>query len=183
MKLTSIQTFIVLFVLFFTFSVNAQIDTKSTVNSSEDSVIYIQPKQLLADLAMITPPAGFVVSDRFNGYLHLQAGSAIIMTYIENANYIKICEGMTDEFFAKNNIVKVSDTAIESDYKVKGHMYKFSFLLNNVEYIRYMVYSGDLNNTLWLNITYPKQLEELVETELLKSIQSINLKPNSNDGK
>ena len=38
-----------------------------------------------------------------------------------------------------------------------------------------MVYVGDLNQTLWLAVTYPKMGEELVEGEILKCIQTINL--------
>jgi hypothetical protein len=36
-----------------------------------------------------------------------------------------------------------------------------------------MVFSGDLNHTLWLNITYPEMFEPVIEKELQGIFQSI----------
>jgi hypothetical protein len=125
---------------------------------------------------LITPPEGFEPTDLFNGYMHSQASSGIIMTMIENANYIKLSEGMTEEFFRKNDLEFISKKDFVSDNGINGVQYKFSFVTSEIPFIRYMVYAGDLNNTLWLNITYPAKLEGLVEGEILNAIQSIKLK-------
>ena len=71
----------------------------------------------------------------------------------------------------------ISKEKFVSDHGVKGIQYKFWFELEGNKYVRYMVYAGDLSTTLWLNITYPKMLEELVEMEILKSIKTITLNP------
>ncbi len=126
---------------------------------------------------MLVPPTGFVVSDRFNGYIHYQAGAAIIMSMIENTNFLNIEKGMTDEFFKANQLTLIEKRNLETNIGTKGLVYKFSFVLKEKIYIRYFVYAGDLNNTLWLAITYPRDLETLVDSEILKSIQTININP------
>jgi hypothetical protein len=39
-----------------------------------------------------------------------------------------------------------------------------------------MIFSGDINNTLWLNITYPQMFEPIIEKEISGIIQSIKAK-------
>lgn len=126
---------------------------------------------------MITAPAGFEVSKSFNGYIHFQNGCAIYMTMIENANYLRLNEGMTEDFYTKNKLTKISETEFVSDNGVKGIYYKCKFTLDEMDFTRYIVYAGDLNNTLWLNVTYPVLVEGLMEDEILKTIQTINLNP------
>lgn len=142
-----------------------------------DSMKVVVPETVQAELTMIEPPATFKPSDAFNGYMSIENSSAIIMTKIKNANYLKIAEGMNDEFFAKNKLNFISKDSFVSEHGVKGITYKFWFELEGNRYTRYMVYAGDLSTTLWLNITYPEMLQELVEMEILKSIKTINLNP------
>lgn len=144
---------------------------------NQDSLKVVVPKEVIADLNMIEPPATFNPSDAFNGYLSIENSSAIILTQINNSNYLKIAEGMNDEFYAKNKLNFISKDSFVSDNGVKGVIFKLWFELKGDKYIRYMVYAGDLSTTLWLNITYPQMLEELVEMEILKSIQTITLNP------
>lgn len=168
-----------LLMLFFSFSLIAQEDSNtesSNVEHNDDSLAVILPEKVVTSLSLIIPPEGFKPTDKFNGYLHSEASSGIIMTMIENANYLKISEGMTDEFFAKNSLTFVEKQDFVSDNQVHGVYYKFTFVTSDTPFTRYMVYAGDLNKTLWLNITYPTKLEHLIENELLKSIQSITLK-------
>jgi hypothetical protein len=99
------------------------------------------------------------------------------MTLIEKVNYLKLAEGMTTEYWERNKLTLISESKLKTDNGYSGIAYKCSFVLEGKDFIRYMIYVGDLNNTLWLNITYPELAEDLVEKEVLKSIQSINLNP------
>ncbi len=176
MKLKLFNGLVLMFLFSTQFAAFSQNDTVT-----EKAIKYAQPEVAQAELSMLTPPEGFVVSESFNGYIHYQASSAIIMTLVMDASYLNIMKGMTEEFFEKNKLTKISDSKIVTDNGTKGISYKFSFDLSGQEFIRYMVYVGDLNQTLWLNITYPKHVEELVEGEILRSIQTINLKPNRDE--
>lgn len=169
-----------LILLLLAFSSIAQQETNSTEHT-EDSLAVVVPEQKNADLKMITPPEGFEETDKFNGYIHYQAGTAIIMTMIENANYLNFDKGMTDEYFAQKQMTVVKREEFKSNNNVGGIMYKCSFRLQEMDFIRYFVYAGDLNQTLWLNITYPVQYEGLVEGEIRKAIMSITLNPDRNE--
>lgn len=157
----------------------AQIDTSgnSKDQNYEDSVQYSQPEMVQPSLDLIVPPESFVVSEAFNGYISYENSTAIIMTQINNANYLKIAEGMNDDFYKANKLNFISKESFTSNNGVKGVMFKLWFELKGDKYIRYMVYAGDLSKTLWLNITYPQMLEELIELEILESVESIKLKP------
>ena len=147
----------------------------------EEEIQYTVPEGFSADLNMITPPEGFELSEQFNGYIHFKTGTAIIMTLIKDATYLMIAKGMTEEFYEANKLTLISERKVTTENGTKGLDYKFSFVLQEVDFIRHMVYVGDLNQTLWLAITYPKMAEELVEDEILKCIQSINLNPVSDE--
>lgn len=157
----------------------SQVDTQRNADNQnyQDSVQYVEPQMVDPDLDMIVPPKSFVVSDAFNGYISFENSSAIIMTQINNSNYLKIAEGMNESFYKANNLNFISKEKFTSDNGVKGVMFKLWFELKGDKYIRYMVYSGDLEKTLWLNITYPQMLEELIEMEILESLKTINLNP------
>ncbi|MDG1429084.1 MAG: hypothetical protein P8M19_06130 [Crocinitomicaceae bacterium] len=147
----------------------------------KDSLVVVKPVESKADLNLIIAPEGFEPTDKFNGYLHAQASSGIIMTMIENANYFKIAEGMTDDFFRANKLTLVNKKEFTSDNSVTGVQYKCSFITNDTPFIRYIVFAGDLNKTLWLNITYPSEIETIVEPEIVKSLQTITLKPSRDE--
>lgn len=145
--------------------------------SQREEMQYTEPQSLPAELSMITPPEGFELTDKFNGYIHYKTGSAIIMTLIKDATYLMLAKGMTEEFFLQNKLTLISERKVITDNGTKGIDYKFSFKIQEIDFIRHMVYVGDMNQTLWLAITYPKMAEELVEDEVLKCVQTVNLSP------
>lgn len=149
--------------------------------AQEDSLEVVIPSTEDAPINCIVPPNGFEVSDAFNGYISMPNSSAIILVQINNANYLKIAEGMNEEYCRENNFQFISSTDITSDHGVKGKIFKLGFMLEGDEWIRYMVFAGDLQKTIWMNVTYPRKLEELIEGEILKCVQTINLNPAGNE--
>lgn len=135
---------------------------------------YVVPESIDVDVSMVTPPEGFVASDAFAGYIHYQTGSAISIIMIDNVNYLKLAEGMNNDFYKDNSLSFISESKITTDDGTRGMLYKLSFVIDTNEFVRYMAYVGDLNKTLWLSITYPLMVEELVEQDLIKSVLSVN---------
>lgn len=170
-----LRCFVAIFILFTSNSLIGQTEGSGQVDDT--TARYVEPSSGPANVNMITPPATFEVSDAFNGYLSMTLGSAIIMVQIDNVTYLQVCDGMTDEFYQKNQLTYISDAAFVSDNGIKGRYYKLSFQIDGQDLIRYSVYAGDLEKTLWLNITYPKMIEEIIEDEILKTVQSITLNP------
>tara|TARA_R110002072_G_scaffold251518_2_gene410395 strand:- start:23808 stop:24356 length:549 start_codon:yes stop_codon:yes gene_type:complete len=151
----------------------SQNDSTRQNNSQTEDTIYVVPSQEKIDIAILTPPEGFVVSESFNGYIDYQNSTAIIMSLLTDVNYIKLDEGMTDEFFKANKLTFISREKVKTNEGVTGLKYTSSFILEDTEFIRQVIYIGKLTNTIWINITYPKKVQELMEQELVKSIASV----------
>jgi len=133
------------------------------------------------DLGILIPPPCFVVSTAFNGYICVSNGSALLMQMIENISYLQATKNMNDEFFKTNGFTFISVIDLIATSGVKGKVYKLTYVQKDQEYIRYMVFAGDLEKTIWLNITYPKIVEELMEIEILKCLQTLTLNPADNE--
>ncbi|NRA12885.1 MAG: hypothetical protein HRT57_13085 [Crocinitomicaceae bacterium] len=144
----------------------------------EDSLrVYVTPEKSTADLNLLTAPEGFVISEMFNGYIHYQSSTSIVMTMIDNVSYLDMEKGMTEDYFTSNDMVFVKSEKVKTDHDYGGLIYKATFTLEGQPFVRYFAYIGDLNQTLWLSITYPVKVEELIEGVILKCIKSVNLKP------
>ena len=161
-------------VLLFSFVVNSQV--QETADTKQDKSLFTTPEISEVNIDVITPPEGFEVSPAFNGYIHYQASSAVIINLINKVNFKKLAEGMNQEFFDKNKLRYISEKKIITNSGTKGIWYKFNFTTEGKDFCRYIVYAGDLNKTLWFNFTYPLKLEDLVENEILNSIQTIDLR-------
>lgn len=180
MKRFFYKRFLLMLLLFTGFTAVAQ-EERAQENAPQDSMEVVVPTSSHAPLTMMQPPASFEPEkDKFNGYLSRTTGAAIIMTLISNVNYLNLAKGMTEEWFKENGLELLEEKSIQTDAGYKGRSYKCMFKHPenpDVDMIRYQVYIGDLENTLWLSITYSPFMEELVEDEILKSIQTVNLKP------
>lgn len=141
--------------------------------SQKKDTTFLKPKTIPAKLSILTPPNGFVASDQFNGYINVNQGSVILLTMIENVSYPILEKSMTVAAFERNNVVLIKKSKIKTDSQLGGVSYKFAYKVKETELIRYMFYVGNLNKTLWVNVSYPKMIDSLIEKEILKSIQSI----------
>lgn len=153
-----------------------QTDTTNTNPVANDTISYTTPELSQPSITCFTPPDGFQVSEAFNGYIHFKTSSTILIQYISNVTYVQIAEGVDDEFFSRNNLTLISQEDFQTKDGVHGKMYTSSFTLKGDDFVRIMVYMGDLNNTLWLNITYPKMVEPLVKDLMIDSIKSVQFK-------
>ena len=89
-------------VLFFSFLIKSQ--TQNPLDSKQDRTLFTTPEITEVNIDVITPPEGFEVSPAFNGYIHYQASSAVIINLIKKVNFKKLSEGMNQEFFDKNKL-------------------------------------------------------------------------------
>jgi hypothetical protein len=63
-----------------------------------------------------------------------------------------------------------------SELGIPGKYFKSTFTTSEVLHVRYMVFCGDMNHTLWLSITFPQMFEAVVEPEILAIVKSIKMK-------
>jgi hypothetical protein len=151
------------------------------VMPKEAEPTYEIPAPVKVNLSMITPPQEFQISPSFDGYINFQSSSAIMMTLIDNVNYVKIKESVNEDWFKSNGLTKISEKDFVSENGVHGSWYKSSFSVKETDFYRYTVFAGDLKQTLMLNITFPVNMKEIVENAILLSINSINFNPTNHE--
>ena len=140
----------------------------------KDSMQYVIPKSSHASLDLYTAPEGFVVANQFNGYYNPLSQTTIVLTMVENVNYVNIKRGLNEEYYAGQRLTVVEEKEITTDSGLKGFSVKCSFELDGKQMFREMVFIGDLNKTLWLSVTYHRDMAELVSPLLVKSYQSVH---------
>lgn len=143
--------------------------------SQEDSISYTVPEYSANKIDFVKPPEGFDTTSLFNGYYCQNTSSSMVISEIDGTTYLAIKKGMTPEFFAENNLTLISEEPFLSDNAVKGVLYKTSFVIKDIEMYRYILYAGNLSKTIWINTTYPSQFEELMNEEVLRSLQTLKL--------
>lgn len=145
-----------------------------TYAQERDSVQYIEPSTVPAKLDLYKAPDGFVQGTGFNGYIHALTQTTVVLTMIENTNYINVQKAMTDDYFAKNSMNKTKEFEVTCASGLKGIGYIAEFTLQGRKMIRHMVFIGDLNKTLWLSVTYPAENNALVESALIQSYNTVS---------
>lgn len=128
-----------------------------------------------ANINAITPPIGFDTTSAFNGYLSMQNSAAIMMLQLDDSNYIRIVEAIDQDYMDRNKLILKSKEDIVTRSGSKGKGLTFSFELNGNTFIRKMVFIGNTKKTLWLNITYPMDLEELLSGPIENCIATSNI--------
>ncbi|GEM_PF-3550728 len=125
------------------------------------------------ELNLIIPPVGFDSSIYFHGYVNLDKRSAIVLREVMDfGRYEVMYTADNKSFYEKNNLTFINKTEFVSDHGIEGVYLKLSFLdKRGVEFTRFMVYSGNNNNTLVIDIVYP--IEVNFEEAMMKCIQSI----------
>lgn len=141
----------------------------------DSTQIYAEPEVVSAQLSFYTPPEGFVPSTDFEGYINVNIGGAVLMYVIDNIPYSILKASMTDEFYVENKLERISESPLKISDNIQGIVYKCSFETQGHNFIRMIVYAGDLTKTLWLNVTYPEIMDEQLYAAMMRSFQSINL--------
>lgn len=162
-------------ILVLVYSIFLSFHSIGQVHSADSSAnARVEPKAVLVDVSIMTPPEGFEVSDKFNGFISPKMGTAILLSQINGVSFVILKQAMTDTFFVQNNLTKLEVSNLITESGLKGVIYKCSFHTQNTDFIRYIVYAGDLTRTLWINATYPKIVEELMEPALMKSFKTLH---------
>lgn len=157
-----VQTRLLVCVLFLMFSLSIGLSQK-------------MPATKNANINAIIPPIGFDTTSAFNGYLSMQNSAAIMMLQLENSNYIRIVEAIDQDYMDRNKLILKSKEDIKTRSGSKGKGLTFSFELNGNTFIRKMVFIGNTKKTLWLNITYPMDLDELLSGPIENSIATADI--------
>lgn len=160
---------IILFLVGFVFSAKSQTDT------TDSAYDYVTPEVKTYSVKCITPPDGFELSEKFNGYISKTSSSTILISIIDGINFVNLQQSITPEHWETQKVVEISNEPYTTDSGLSGILYKLSFTVDGIDMFRYMLITGDLTKTLWINATYPAQFEALLSPAILTSFKSVRL--------
>lgn len=159
------------FSLFFVLFAKAQNANVSAI-LGKDTVYVDAPKTNI----QIIPPAHFVLMEQAGGFLHVGTSSSIQVQEITGTSYLMITPGLTKDYFLAQKVTLLSEEDVVNISGQKGKIYTVSFFVDNVEFERLMYFTGDYNNTIWINANYPVAVKEMLNAVLKTSLLTAKFK-------
>jgi len=163
-------------IIFFTFIV-------ISVFSQENVDTAVSAYKVPGTDVSIIPPKYFVVLPVKNTLLHPATSSTIQVNEINGVAYPLLMPKITREYIENQNAHFISKKELVTDDGKKATLFLVSFtveakdsLHTQMEFERYMFYTGNYQKTIWVNANYPVIAREVISDVLLKSLLSIKFK-------
>lgn len=130
----------------------------------------------------ISPPKNFKPVKNIRGLIHLATTTSITCTEIKGYHYTQIIEQLTPEYIASQNAILNETEEVITDNGMPGKLFTISFTVlakdstqKDTPFERVMLFTGDMENTIWLNATYPQSVKRFVAKIVRKSLLSVKL--------
>ena len=141
-----------------------------------DSVAYHVPG---TDISFL-PPKYFIVLPQKNTLLHPPTSSTIQVNEIDGTAYSMLVKNITPEYIEKQNAHFISRKDTVTDDGKKATLFLVSFtveakdsLHTQLEFERYMFFTGNYQKTIWINVNYPVIARQVIAETLLNSLLSV----------
>ncbi len=127
----------------------------------------------------IAPPKNFKLSENIRGFIHLATTTSIVCTEIKGFHFTTVVANLTDEKIAQQNALLKSVEDVTTSSGMPAKLVTISFTLtakNNQKespFERLMLFTGDMENTIWLSATYPEAVKPFVFEMVKKSLLSV----------
>lgn len=135
---------------------------------------------------VIVPPAHFKYIDAISGFIHAGTSASITIQELDNISFLQITEGLTPEYFAKQNATVLNTEDITTKSGMAGKLYTLGFTtVSNdsakkvLHYERLMLFTGDYQRTIWISANYPEFLKKVLYTVLKESLLTARFKQNN----
>lgn len=172
-KLIKFSAIVVLLSLFTVSKVNAQTSGDSSLTSPD--TIVEGSRVLISGIGVsLVPPAHFVQSDDFNGFIHLGSASTLVITREEGTPFIFYKTKKVAQNFEAQGIDFLGMEEIKGDHGTKGILYTLSFTVEEITFIRLIYITGDYNAAIIVNANYPEMAKELMHDIMLESVLSVS---------
>lgn len=151
-----------------------------------NSYLILQPSTAFPQTDVwISPPKNFKAVENIRGFIHLATTTSITCTEIKGYHYSQLSDQLTSEYIANQNAVLNSTEDIVTDNGMTGKLLIISFIIpakdslhKDIPFERLMLFTGNLETTVWINATYPQSVKHFIQI-VRKSLLSVKLN-NSN---
>ncbi len=155
---------------------------KEHFNDSDSYLVLQAPIILPQTNVWISPPKNFKPVESIRGIIHLATTTSITCTEIKGYNYTQVTGQITPEYIAGQNAVLNSTEEVTTDNGIPGKLFTISFTIpakdstqKDTPFERLMLFTGDMDNTVWLNATYPQSVKRFVYKIVRRSLLSVKL--------
>lgn len=134
-----------------------------------------QPVRVPGTKVSLTPPAGFVASDRFAGFQNAETGSSIVITEMPAPASQLRASLSAANLQARGMTLKGSEPVTIG--KQKTDLIAVTQIANGIVFEKWMVVTGDASNAVLLVATYPQSLAGRLGAPLRAAVLSASWNP------
>ncbi len=121
----------------------------------------------------MSPPEGFVEAEGFIGFLHRNSGVAIQVTEIDSIPFTYVTGGLTESYFKDQGVRLITQEKFKTNEGKHAEMFVVAFQMKEIEFHRIMFFTGDLNQSIWINVTYQEKIEKLIMGDIKESLKTV----------
>lgn len=119
-----------------------------------------------------TPPMQFMqVNNRT--FVNFQTSSFIQISEIKRVVYLLAVKNITPEILEPQGVKFIQSEEVVTTHNQPGILIYLSHKIEEKDYERMMLFTGDYLRTIWISATYPVELKSSVHDMLKKSLLSI----------
>lgn len=126
------------------------------------------------NIAMI-PPEHFIFAKNIPGYIHPGTSASIQIKEVNGTSWPIIDKVMTPEHFTSQGVKFLNRQEVELKSGLSGVIYTVEFDAKGVKFERLMLFTGDYNNTIWINANYPIMVKKTVFKPIVNCLMSAEL--------
>ena len=127
-----------------------------------------QQKPVKGTHVIITPPAGFVVADRFPGFMSEETGSSVMVSELP-APFAEVTKDFSAPDFKKQGMTLLSQ--VKASYGMhNGLLISASQAARGVDWLKWMAVFGDSKMTYIVTASFPKEAEAELSDVLKKAV-------------
>lgn len=123
----------------------------------------------------LVPPRHFVLTKHFAGFIHDPTNTSIAVAKVPNTSYIAFRKSVNNQYFTSQKLTLLEKEEIKTEH-IEGVLYHLAFTVKEVEMERYMLITGDYNDTYVVMSNYPVMFKSQVSGLIKKSLKTVRYK-------
>ncbi len=123
----------------------------------------------------LIPPANFIPSDFYDGLLHKPTSSSIIGKKEPGQGYLHFNKRFTPGYLQALGLQMIKKEDIKTS-EMEGTLYLLTYVVQNTNMHRYMLVTGDEQNTYFVMANYPAGYKSRISEPIKRSLMTVQYK-------
>ena len=123
----------------------------------------------------LVPPANFILSDFYDGFLHKATNSSIIAKKEPGQAYSYFNQRFTAQYLQNIGLTLIKQEEIKTK-EMEGTLYLISYVVKETNMHRYMLVTGDSKDTYIVMANYPVGYKSKISEPIKRSLMTVQYK-------